>query len=66
MTEVVERNGVVYELEWGTGCNWCADLGAEFNHTPACNSDFCVGNGDEHSCAGEWRPCSGCGSVRRL
>lgn len=64
MAVVEERNGVCYEIEFGPGCDDCYWLGAEFVHRPSCSSDFCVGSGDEHSCMGEWLPCSACGTMR--
>lgn len=41
-------------------CRTCHGLGAVFEHFPSCRSDFCVGNGDEHSCLGTWEPCPSC------
>ena len=39
------------------GCEACGGAGAVYAHAPSCVSDFCVGNGDEHSCRGAWVPC---------
>lgn len=41
-------------------------LGATFVHEMTCDSDFCVGSGDEHSCSGQWLPCSTCGTEERV
>jgi hypothetical protein len=49
---------------YGPGCDDCFGLGAVFEHADTCRSDFCVGNGDEHSCNGAWVPCSRCGIIR--
>jgi hypothetical protein len=50
--------------EYGNGCDDCFGLGAVFEHLSSCASDFCVGNGDEHSCNGTWIPCHRCGIIR--
>jgi hypothetical protein len=49
---------------YGNGCDDCFGLGAAFEHLSSCESDFCVGNGDEHSCNGTWVPCYRCGIIR--
>lgn len=66
MPFVEERNGRAWEIEYGPGCDDCVGLGATFEHQPSCESDFCVGNGDEHSCAGAWLPCQSCGTMQVL
>lgn len=66
MTFIEERDGVCYEFEYGAGCDDCFGLGADFHHEPSCDSDFCVGSGDEHSCNGSWLPCPTCGSMKPL
>lgn len=66
MPVIVEHNGACYEFEFGEGCDDCSGLGAWYEHEPTCESDFCVGNGDEHSCNGDWLPCPACGSTRRI
>lgn len=65
MPSIVEQNGVCYEV-YGDGCDRCFGLGAEYEHEPSCESDFCVGNGDEHSCNGDWLPCGACGTMRKV
>lgn len=66
MPMIEDRNGVCFEIEYGDGCDDCAGLGATFVHEITCESDFCAGSGDEHSCNGDWLPCDSCGTVRRL
>lgn len=66
MAIIEERNGVCYEIEYGPGCDDCFSLGAIFGHEPTCESDFCAGSGDEHSCNGDWLPCPSCGSMRKV
>lgn len=52
--------------EFGPGCEDCFGMGAVYEHAPSCASDFCAGNGDEHSCNGSWLPCLECGSMERI
>lgn len=66
MSYVHEANGRTWEVEYGDGCEDCGGMGAWFEHTPDCRSDFCAGNGDEHSCNGDWLPCPGCGTYREI
>jgi hypothetical protein len=66
MPEVVERNGTCYEIEYGPGCENCDGIGAYLEHAPRCSDEFCVGNGDEHSCNGDWLPCPSCGAMRKI
>ena len=61
---IEERNGQCIEVEYGAGCDDCFGLGAHYGHEPSCESDFCVGNGDEYSCNGGWVPCYSCATVR--
>jgi hypothetical protein len=63
---IEERGGICADVAYGPGCDDCSGLGAEFCHEPSCDSDFCVGNGDEHACAGAWLPCASCGTMRKL
>jgi hypothetical protein len=41
-------------------CEACYGTGGVYEHEAGCESDFCVGNGDEHSCNGRWLPCPQC------
>jgi hypothetical protein len=41
-------------------CGSCDGVGGIFAHARSCMSDFCVGNGDEHSCNGIWETCPNC------
>ena len=63
MPFIEERDGLCWAIEFGPGCNDCWGLGATFVHEITCESDFCVGSGDEHSCNGDWLPCDSCGTV---
>jgi hypothetical protein len=66
MTYIHEAHGQAWEITYGEGCDDCWGLGAVFAHTPSCGSDLCVGNGDEHSCAGSWLPCPSCGLMEKV
>lgn len=62
-----EANGRVWNIEYGPGCEQCEYTpGAYYQHEPSCDSDFCVGNGDEHSCNGAWLPCGACGTYEEI
>ena len=63
MSQLMEWQGTWYRMQYGDGCEDCGGTGAGFVHTETCRDDLCVGNGDEHSCLGDWLPCSGCGSM---
>lgn len=65
MASLMEWRGVWYRAEYGAGCDDCFGTGAIYEHTDTCRSDFCAGNGDEHSCLGDWLPCPACGSLER-
>ena len=41
-------------------CETCFGTGGVPVHAPDCDSDFCVLNGDIHSCNGTWKPCPEC------
>lgn len=38
-------------------CDWCHGMGYYLDHSPTCDDDLCVLNGDQHSCAGQLSPC---------
>ena len=62
MSDLVEWKGRWWRVEYGPGCSQCEYTpGAYYDHARSCRSDFCVGNGDEHSCLGDWLPCPTCG-----
>jgi hypothetical protein len=66
VTAIVEHNGQCWEIEFGPGCDDCFGLGAVFVHTHSCDSDFCVGNGDQYACSGSWLPCDSCGTMESV
>lgn len=56
----VDGGAAVTVVNESDPCDACYGLGAVFEHLPSCESDFCVGNGDEHSCNGTWVLCEAC------
>lgn len=63
MSGLIEWQGGWWRIRYGAGCEACFELGAAYVHAYECRSEFCVGNGDEHSCLGDWLPCAACGSM---
>jgi hypothetical protein len=45
------------ELADAPGCEDCGGTGGKYTHAASCDSEWCVGNGDMHSCSGTWAPC---------